>query len=91
MLTGAYEIEQINLPAVVTFQEGQLSLSLGGRPAERLVHTGGRRFRAAEGFVVFQPGDDRAEGFVFVRDQGGTRRAVRRTEPEPTHRTPPAD
>jgi len=91
LLTGAYEVEQVNLPAVVTFQEGQLLLSLGGRPAERLVHTGGRRFRSAEGFVVFQRGDDRAEEFVFVRDQGGTRRAVRRAEPEPTQRTQPAD
>lgn len=58
-------------------ESGALLLSPGGK-TEQLVHTGQRRFRSADGFIIFDGEQGPAGGLLFVRDHGGVRRAERK-------------
>jgi hypothetical protein len=75
---GDFEIVEAGVPLTVADADGHLTVAVGGAAPERLVHTGGHRFRSSDGFVVFEVEDGRARSLTFVRDAGGTREARRR-------------
>lgn len=75
--TGTFHIDELASDVVVGEDAGQLIVTLGTDPPKPLVRTLDHRFRADDGFVVFDVVEGRAASFTFLHDGGGHRRAVR--------------
>ncbi|MEE9129004.1 MAG: M1 family aminopeptidase [Phycisphaerales bacterium] len=76
LYAGEFVVSQVGLQLRFTDDSGHLMLTLGDK-SQRLVHTGEHRFRSDNGFIIFKVKDGQADALVFVRDEGGSRTAVR--------------
>ncbi|MFT5154078.1 MAG: hypothetical protein ACI841_004085 [Planctomycetota bacterium] len=75
--SGDYDVLDARFSLSLAAESGHLNLTLGGNP-EILLHTVGHRFLAEDGYLVFDLEGGVAKSLTFIRDGGGTRRAVRR-------------
>ena len=78
---GTYGFADMDRKVRVLADEGQLVFYLTGEAPERILRTGGHRFRASQGFLVFEVSGEQAHTLRFVVDGGDCYAATRDESP----------